>query len=118
MIQSGIPEKTLEALLFALESARTQLSVAIALETKTTPRDRRQYYLETADQMRVFAKKLRTAHAESLPGGQQWVKAIDILGNLPPHGRALSLCQILRDVAIQLEEQLRPAECRLNFVSN
>ena len=82
----------------ALESARPRLAVAIASETKSTPLDRRQYYLETADRMRRFSKKLRKSGFRTLQERREWIHALDALKQLPAQSKALRLCQNLRDI--------------------
>lgn len=85
-------------LLLALEWARTQLAIAIAAEAKWTTLERRQYYLETADQMRWFIRKLRTSDNQALLEYPDWHHALRAIRQLPVQGRALRLCQILRDI--------------------
>ena len=41
-----------------------RFSVAIAMEAKSTPRDRWEYYLETTDRMGRFIKRLRNTDFE------------------------------------------------------
>jgi len=90
-------------LLLALESARTRLAVAMAAETKSTPLDRRQYYLDTADRTRRFMKKLRKANADKATEPQDLIRALETLKQLPIHDKAQRLCQVLRDVVTELE---------------
>jgi hypothetical protein len=90
-------------LLVAFESARTRLAVAIASERRSTPPDRLQYYMETAEQTRWFMKKLRRANSESMHERQEWVYALENLKSLPVPGKAVGLCQILRDLIARLE---------------
>jgi hypothetical protein len=92
-----------EDLLKAFERARTQLAVAIAAEAKSTPLKRRQYYLDTADQMRRFARKLRAKDAELPPGHTDWQRVFETIRQLPVEGRALRLSQMLREIATDLE---------------
>jgi hypothetical protein len=80
-----------------------RLSVAIASETKSTPRDGWRSYLETADQISRSIRKLRHADFDSLPDSHGWIRTLDTLDYLPVHSRALRLCQILRDILTQLE---------------
>ena len=102
LVQGGVSEKFHKELVVALESARMRLSVALAMETKSTPRDRRQSYLETADQMSRFIRKLRTAAIDSMPVPQGWICALDMLKNLPDPGKASRLSQILGDIVMKL----------------
>ncbi len=102
--QKGFPNVH-QDLVKALEGARTRLAVAIAVETKATPLERWNYYLETADRIRKCLKQLRTlprSVAKSQPG---WIGALDILRQIPqrpdlrtPHGEARLLCQHLEAV--------------------
>jgi hypothetical protein len=101
--KSRVTPKTQKELVLALESARTKLSVAIALESKSTPRERWRYYLDTADHIGRFIKKLRKADLDSKPVSQGWMRALDILKHLPAQNRALRLCQILREIVVKLE---------------
>ena len=92
-----------EDLLKAFERARTQLAVAIAAEAKSTPLKRRQYYLDTADQLRQFVKKLRKMDGESAPEHPEWQRALESIKYLPLEGRARRLCQVLQDIVTDLE---------------
>jgi hypothetical protein len=103
LIRDHIPENSQKELVLALESARTRLSVAIALETKSTPRDRWRYYLETAERVSLFIKKLRNADLDSMTASQGWTCALDMLNRLPAQSKALRLCEILRAVVMKLE---------------
>ncbi len=103
LIRDRIPEDLQKELVLALESARMRLSVAIAMETKSTPGDRRIYYLETAEQMSRFIKRLRNAELDLMAASQGWIRALDTLNRLPDQSRAMRLCQILRDIVMGLE---------------
>ena len=103
MIQNRFSAKIHRDLVLALESARMRLSIAIAVETKSTAQDRRRYYLDTTDQVSRFIRKLRKADFESSPNAQGWMNALDRLGCLPIQIRALRLCQVLRDIMTELE---------------
>ena len=104
MIQNHISAKIhRKQLVRALESARMRLSVAIASETKSTPRDRWRYYLDTTDQISRSIRKLRHADFESLPDFQEWIRTLDALDCLPISSRTLRLCQILRDIMTAVE---------------
>jgi hypothetical protein len=98
-----IRKSSREDLLRAIERARTQLAVAIAAEAKSTPLKRRQYYLDTADQMRRFAGKLRSADSDLPPGHSDWHHAFEAIRQLPTKDRAMRLCQILRDIVAELD---------------
>ena len=103
MIQEETAEKIHGKLLFALESARMRLSVAIAMESKSTPRARWQHYLETTDRMRQFTKQLRNVDAELSQSLGGWNRALEILRNLPDPDRASRLCEILQGIVAELE---------------
>jgi hypothetical protein len=90
-------------LLLALESARTRLAVAIAAETKSTPRERRQYYLDTTDRICRSIRKLRRAGPDAPPKPQEWVRALETLQKLPVQEKAHRLCQVLGDIVAGLE---------------
>jgi hypothetical protein len=102
-IQEQAAGKTQSELLFALESARMRFSVAIAMEAKSTPRERWQYYLETTHRMARFIKKLRNADSELQGNPPEWGRAVEMLCDLPIQGRASRLCEILRDIVMELE---------------
>jgi len=103
VIQNRFSAKVHRELVLALESARMRLSVAIAVETKSTPRDRWRYYLDTTDQISRFIRRFRKTDFESAPDSQDWIKALDRLDRLPIQVRALRLCQVLRDIMAELE---------------
>jgi len=90
-------------LVLALESVRTQLAIAMAAETKSTPPPRREYYLETAERTRWFVKRLRQSDAGALQQRQDWIDALESLRGLPAQSRALRVCQLLREVMEKLE---------------
>jgi hypothetical protein len=101
--KGGVSPKLQKELVLALESARTRLSIAIATESKSTPRERWRYYLDTTEQIRRFVKKLRKADFGAMSASQSWTRALDILKHLPTHNRAHRLCQILREIVAKLE---------------
>ncbi len=93
----------------ALERARTRLAVAIAAETKATPLERWNYYLETADRMRKCLKQLRTLSRTGTRNQAGWIGALNSLRQLPQRpelrarpGEANLLCQHLRAVLDQI----------------
>ena len=90
-------------LLFALESARTRLAIAIAEQTKSTPRDRWQYYLDTADHVRKFIGRLRKVDGDALQECRGWTGALKALKQLPMQVNAVQLCEVLRDIVMELE---------------
>jgi hypothetical protein len=101
--QEQAAEKIHPKLLFALESARMRFSVAIAMEAKSTSRDRWMYYLETTDRMGRFIKRLRRTDFEIQMDPRGWDQALERLRNLPDQGRASGLCEILRNIVAELE---------------
>ncbi len=82
----------------AFERVRTQLAIAIAAEAKWTTLEKRKYYLETADRLRWFIRRLRTADGKELTEHPEWYRALRAIRQLPVQERALRLCQILRDI--------------------
>lgn len=90
-------------LVIALESARTQLAVAIAAERKSTPRDQWHYYLETAERMGRFMRKLRKSGANGGTGSEEGARLQAALRCIPAGASAGHLCRILRDIAIEPE---------------
>jgi hypothetical protein len=103
VIQEQAAGKIHGNLVFALESARMRLSVAIAMEAKSTPRDRWAYYLETTDRMRRCIKRLRKNDIEFQRDPREWGRALDKLRTLPDPGRASRLCEMLRNIVAELE---------------
>jgi hypothetical protein len=96
-------QKTLrKELLTAMESARTRLAVAAALEKKLTLPARWQYYLETADQMCLSIRRLRKAE-DRLPPPEQWANSLERLRRTPVHAQAYQLCRVLREVVAELD---------------
>jgi hypothetical protein len=89
-------------LLRALESARTRLAIAIAEETKSTPRSRRQYYLDTADHLRRFIGRLRKVDGYSERDYESWALALQALKQLPAQNNAFQLCLTLREIVMDL----------------
>jgi hypothetical protein len=103
VIQNRISRKAHRELLLAFESARSRLAIAIAAETKSTPLDQWQYYLETADRMCRFARKLRNGDLNVPPGHKEWAHALETLKLLPIQDTALRLCRILGETVGRLE---------------
>jgi hypothetical protein len=102
-IQNRFSAKVHRELIHALESARMRLSVAIAVETKSTPRDRWRYYLDTTEQVSRFIRKFRKADFELPPDSRGWIQALDRLDRLPMQIRAFRFCQLLRDIIAEIE---------------
>ncbi len=96
-------------LLKELEGARTRLAVAIAEETKATPLQRWNYYLETSEQMRRCLKQLRALTSQEIENRTAWPEVLDSLremsfrqGSSSSQIAAHQLCQHLRSVLVQL----------------
>jgi hypothetical protein len=101
--QKRVLKNQRKELLVALEKSRTRLAVAIAAESKITPLDRWQYYLDTADRMRRCIKKLRHADFNGEPGLKDWNRALYALRQLPVHDTAWHLCRFLGEIVAMLE---------------
>jgi hypothetical protein len=96
-------------LLFALESARSRLAVAIAAESKKTPRERWHHYLETEDRMRRCLREIRGHLARSNGRQQGWNQALSLLrqpmpGDRTVSGEAQRLCKHLSEVLSLIEK--------------
>ena len=90
-------------LLIALESARTQLAVAIAVERKSTPRDQWHYYLDTAERMSRFMRKLRRSGVRMEEKSKEMVRIQSALRRISVGANAQNLCRILREIATESE---------------
>jgi hypothetical protein len=90
-------------LLFALESARTRLAIAIATETKTTPVDQWHYYLDTANRICRLTKRLRAAETDWAPRLNDWSRALNALREISVYDKARPLCRVLEDIVAELE---------------
>jgi hypothetical protein len=89
-------------LILALELARTRLSIAIALESKSTPPALWRHYLDTADRMNRFMRELRRNGGETMninKGG----RVLEALRQIAMENNARRLCQILEDMVSDLE---------------
>jgi hypothetical protein len=95
--------KVRKELLFALESARTRLAVAIAAETKSTPPKQWHYYLDTAERVCRLVRRLREADGDQTNGPRSWMRALNSLKQIPVHAEAERLCEALGCVAKELE---------------
>jgi hypothetical protein len=103
VIQDRASAKIHRELLQALESARTRLAIAIAVETKSTPADQWNYYLDTANRICRLTKKLRTAEDGGACRLNDWVRALDALRQIPAHDKARPLCQVIEGIVAELE---------------
>jgi hypothetical protein len=105
----GRSHRLYRELLFALESARSRLAVAIAAENKVTPRDRWRYYLETEDRTRRCVREMRRLYGRGTRRRNGWLQALSLLkqpltdDNGPSRGEAQQLCQRLSEVLHTIE---------------
>jgi hypothetical protein len=100
---TDIAEKALRSeLLLALESARTRLAIAIAMEKKYTLPARWQYYLDTTEQIRCSIRRLRSAKFDgaALKG---WACALERLKKISTQDQVCRLCQTLREIVVELD---------------
>jgi chromatin segregation and condensation protein Rec8/ScpA/Scc1 (kleisin family) len=103
VIQNSTSKESYKKLLFALERARTRLAVTMAAESKSTPLDRWQYYLDTADRIRKFIKKLRKEDLDESRNQRDWELALQKLNTISMHDTALRLSRILSKIVAELE---------------
>jgi hypothetical protein len=107
----GRGQRHYHELLYALESARSRLAVAIAAESKVTPRERWRHYLETEDRMRRCLREIRGHLAQSNGRQNGWIQALSLLrqplpaGDRASRGEAQRLCQLLSEVLNIIENQ-------------
>ncbi len=96
-------------LLIAIERARSQLAVAIAAESKSTPRDRWHHYLETEDRVRKCVKKMRHRRQPDPVWPRHGLQALNLLkqslseGDPNAGSRAGQLCRRLYEVLALIE---------------
>ena len=90
-------------LLFALESARTRLAIAIAAETKSTPADQWNYYLDMSNRICRLTKKLRVSGQDWVPRLNDWNRVLNALRQISVHDKARPLCRVLEDIVAELE---------------
>jgi hypothetical protein len=103
MSENRISTKIPTDLILALESVRTRLSIAIAAESKSTPPASRQQYLDTAERISRFVRKLRkngcVVAVNINIGSHVWAS----LQQISEENDARRLCQILEDMVSELE---------------
>jgi hypothetical protein len=103
MAEKHISKKIPTDLILALESVRTRLSIAIAAESKSTPPANRQQYLDTAERISRFVRKLRrngcVVPVNLNSGSRVWAS----LQQVSEENDARRLCQILEDMVSKLE---------------
>jgi hypothetical protein len=90
-------------LILALELARTRLSIAIASEGKSTPPARWQQYLDTADRISRFMRKLRENRGEMAANIKKAGRVLEALQQLALENDVRRLCRILEDMVSDLE---------------
>ena len=90
-------------LVVALESARTQLAVAIATERKSTSRAQWHYYLDTAERMSRFMRKLRKSGIKMGVESSEGLRLWEALQRIPPGADAQYLCSVLHDITANEE---------------
>ena len=91
-------------LLFALESARSRLAIAIAEESKCTPWNLRRYYLDTTDHMSRFIVRLRNGeNDDEALSMNEWMSALEALREISLNDGARRLCGRLRGIVSALE---------------
>jgi hypothetical protein len=83
-------------LLFAMETARSRLAVAIAEESKSTPVDRRRHYMDTADRIQLHIRKLRDERdGDETLCPQDWIPALEELRKISLKDGAQNLCECI-----------------------
>ncbi len=90
-------------LLFALETARSRLAIAIAEESRSTPWDLRRYYLDTTDWMSRCIMKLRKGENNEELCMRKWTPALEALKGLRSKEDTRRLCRRLRNIVKALE---------------
>jgi hypothetical protein len=110
VIQNRALTKVQKELVHALESARNQLAVAIAAESKSTLPDQWRCYLDTADRMCRFIKRLRKTGMAGRSMHADWIHALEGLRKLSAQDKARRLCRILDDIVAELERVLHFSE--------
>ena len=97
-------------ILYAMESVRSRLAVAIAAENKATPRERWRHYLETQERMRRCVRDIRMHAGRNSCRQVTWLQALSLLkqprpvGDRRSHGEAHQLCQRLYEVLSIIED--------------
>ncbi len=103
---------TLARLLHALECARSQFAVAMAVESKATPPARWRSYVEVDDRMRRCLRRLKLIRRFPPDEPPSWLSTLEALQRLPKRGdsgvrraEAEHLCRYLGDVLARIEAQ-------------
>lgn len=103
-------------LLFAMERARSRLAVAIASESKATPRERWRQYLETEDRMRKCVREIRRYYSRNYGRRFCWPQVLDLLREPLPaedrksRGEAQLLHQRLSEVLQIVENRKKESD--------
>ena len=103
MIEDHVLTEIPADLILALESARTRLSIAIATQSKSTPPALWRHYLDTADRMSRFMRKLRQNGGETAMKIKKDGPVREALRQIAMENDARRLCQILEDMVSDLE---------------
>jgi chromatin segregation and condensation protein Rec8/ScpA/Scc1 (kleisin family) len=105
---------TLNSLLRALECARSRLAVAMAAESKLTPRERWRSYIEIEDRMRRCLRMLRSQQRTSAQETALWLPALEALQRISSveetrqrRSEAQHLCRFLDEVLARIESHGR-----------
>jgi hypothetical protein len=105
---------TLNSLLHALECARSRLAVAMAAESKLTPREGWRSYVAIEDRMRRCLKMLRSLRRTPAQEVAVWLPTLEALQHLSAaqdtrlrRGEAQHLCRYLDEVLARIEAQER-----------
>ncbi len=107
----GRNQRLYRELLFALESARTRLAVAIAAENKATPREQWLRYLTAEDRMRKCLREMRNHYLRSAGKEAGWLEALHLLqqplqeDDQHSGSTAQRLCRRLYDVLAIIESR-------------
>ena len=116
-LHSRRAERTLMRLLHALECARGQLAIAMAVESKVTPPARWRSYVEVDDRMRRCLRRLKLLRRHTLQEPPGWLVILDSLQRLPRvsdtgtrRAQAEHLCSYLAEVLARIEAQEDPTE--------
>lgn len=107
MIPGKTAEKMHGKLIVALESARMRFSVAIASESKSTPRDRYHYYIETTERAGRCIRLLRANGSDMEGDPLLFGRVLERLRIIPEQNNASRLCELLQTLVSELERSAR-----------
>ncbi|HSW39384.1 MAG TPA: hypothetical protein VLL97_07825 [Acidobacteriota bacterium] len=102
-MQTRLSVDTHRDLLIALESARTRLAVAMAVEYKSTPPARWRYYLATADRMTAVVRRLRASGGEIQCKEWSPGDVVAILKSVGADNNPARICRIFGKIADEME---------------